>query len=173
MHHELTRPVDLQHDPLWVCELIQLAADRYVWYHRAHHIILDGYGASLLSNRLAVLYTALVAKQEPPPHDFGRLTELLEEEDAYRASERFERDRRFWREQLAHLPDPVSLASRVSPGAQGLLRRTARLSAESTRPLARHRQSLSTAACRRSSLHWPRRSTSAARMRTIWSSVCP
>ena len=58
MMDELKRPVDLANDPLWVSALLKAADDRYVWYHRAHHISCDGYGGGLVARRLAELYTA-------------------------------------------------------------------------------------------------------------------
>ncbi|MGH9379699.1 MAG: condensation domain-containing protein, partial [Thermoanaerobaculia bacterium] len=110
MRAELMRPVDLAHDPLWVSALFKLAEDRYVWYHRAHHVVFDGYSGGLLVRRVAHLYTAHVEGREPAACEFGSLAALVEAEAAYRGSRRFERDREFWREQLADLPEAVTLA---------------------------------------------------------------
>src|SRR5260370_33895346 len=58
MTDELTRPIDLANDPLWVSALLKAADDHYFWYHRAHHIACDGYGGGLVARRLAEVYTA-------------------------------------------------------------------------------------------------------------------
>ncbi|MEV6770308.1 amino acid adenylation domain-containing protein [Nocardia sp. NPDC051030] len=70
-----------------------------------HHLIVDGYSAALLSRRVAAHYTALRRETSPPKRTFGMIAELVDEEQAYRASEQFELDRRFWREQLTPWPD--------------------------------------------------------------------
>lgn len=110
MRTELMRPVDLAHDALWVSALFRLAADRHIWYHRAHHVVFDGYSGGLLVRRVAHLYTAYVEGREPAACGFGSLAALVETDAAYRGSRRFERDREYWREQLTDLPEAVTLA---------------------------------------------------------------
>lgn len=132
MMAELSRPVDLARGPLWVAALFKAADDRYFWYHRCHHIVLDGFGGGLLARRLAELYSALVEGRDPEPCPFGGFATLVESEAAYRASPRFEKDRAYWRGQLAGIPEPISLAKRRATPTGGLLRATARLSPAST-----------------------------------------
>ena len=55
--------------------------------------------------RVAELYSALVEGRAPAPRQFGPLAALIENEAEYRVSERFVRDREYWRERLADLPD--------------------------------------------------------------------
>jgi enterobactin synthetase component F len=132
MMRELSRPVDFASDPLWVSALFKAAPDRFFWYHRSHHIILDGFTGGMVARRVAELYSALVEGRAPAPHQFGPLAALIENEAEYRVSERFVRDREYWRERLADLPDAVSFAKRRVPGLSGLFRKTARLSPAST-----------------------------------------
>jgi enterobactin synthetase component F len=120
---ELGSPVDLANDPLWVSALFKAADDRYYWYQRAHHIVYDGYSGSISAQRLAELYNAYVEEREPAPCGFGSLQELVEAEAAYRDSDRLQRDREFWKEKLADLPEAVSL-SRLEPCGIGRLRRS-------------------------------------------------
>src|ERR1700731_220684 len=42
MMQEVTRPVDMRKDPLWVSALLKASDDRNFWYQRAHHIVYDG-----------------------------------------------------------------------------------------------------------------------------------
>lgn len=121
---ELSRPVDLANDPLFVSALFKVADDRYYWYQRAHHIVYDGYSGGLIARRLAELYTAYVERREPEACEFGSLKELLEAEVAYRDSSRFQRDREFWKEKLVDLPEAVSLARAGHHGSMGGLRRS-------------------------------------------------
>lgn len=124
MLEELSRPVDLANDPLFVSALFKAADDRYYWYQRAHHIVYDGYSGGLIARRLAELYTAYVEGREPEPCAFGPLKDLLEAETSYRDSSRFHRDREFWMEKLADLPEAVSLARGKHRGSMGGLRRS-------------------------------------------------
>ena len=136
MMEELSRPVDLANDPLWVSALFKAAEDRYYWYQRAHHVIYDGYSGGMIARRLAELYSAYVEGREPADCDFGSLQELVEAEAAYRESDRLRRDRDYWKEKLADLPDAVSL-SRLGPHSSmgGLQRSTGHLSVETVRQL--------------------------------------
>ncbi|HEY2211871.1 MAG TPA: amino acid adenylation domain-containing protein, partial [Bradyrhizobium sp.] len=135
MMAELTRPVDLQIGPLWVCALFKAAPDRYFWYHRCHHIIMDGFTAGLFSRRVADIYTALAEGRPPDDDTFEPLALLLEEETAYRNSERFERDRRYWLERFADRPAVLSLADQRRQNVGGLLRQSIHLSAEQVKAL--------------------------------------
>ena len=47
-HAKGLQPIDLANDPPWVSALLKAADDRYFWYHRAHHIVCDGYGGGLV-----------------------------------------------------------------------------------------------------------------------------
>jgi enterobactin synthetase component F len=138
MMAELTRPIDLANDPLWVSALLKAADDRYFWYHRAHHIVCDGYGGGLVARRLAEVYTALAEGREPAPYCFCTVGEVVEAETGYRNSRRFERDREYWQQQLTGMPEAVTLSrSRRGHSLSSNLRRsTAHLSAQTARQLS-------------------------------------
>ena len=138
MMAELTRPVDLLASPLWVSALFKIAPAHFIWYHRSHHIIMDGFTAGLFARRVASVYTAL-ADGHPVPEDdaLGPLSLLIEEESAYRNSERFMRDRDYWMSRFADRPEPLSLASRQSPNVGGLLRQTINLPPDCVKELRR------------------------------------
>jgi enterobactin synthetase component F len=138
MMEELARPVDLAKDPLWVSALLKATDDHYFWYHRAHHIVCDGFGGGMVARRLAELYTAYAQGCEPAPNEFCTVEAAVEAENKYRHSRHFQRDREYWHQQLAHMPEAVTLSS--SPhrrGLSGKLRRsTGYLCAETARELA-------------------------------------
>lgn len=143
MLEELNRPVDLLTGTLWQCALFKLADDHYIWYHRSHHIIMDGYSGGLIARRVASLYTALVEKRPASGEEaFGSLRALIEDERAYRASPRFQRDRDYWMRRFADKPKPVSLANRYAPHIGKLLRQTAYLPADSIGGLRQFAQSI-------------------------------
>jgi nonribosomal peptide synthetase DhbF len=142
MMEELTRPVDLLTSTLWTSALFQAAPDHFFWYHRSHHIVMDGFTGGLFARRVANIYTALTDGRPVKESPFGPLALLLEEEAAYRGSKRFARDRQYWMERFADRPDSFSLARRQSPNVGGLLRQTASLPPEAVAALRAVAQAL-------------------------------
>ncbi|MGW9120332.1 amino acid adenylation domain-containing protein [Streptomyces sp. NPDC055663] len=132
---DIARPVDLTRGPLFGHALFRLAADRHLWYHRVHHIALDGFGLSLVARRVADLYTALAADTETGPSGFGTLASVREEEAAYRTSEQFARDRDHWSCRYADRPDVATPAGRSALPAVSFLRDAADLDAGTTAAL--------------------------------------
>lgn len=85
----------------------------------------DGYGGGLVARRLAELYTAYARGNEPEPNCFCTVEAMLEAQASYRSSDRFRRDREYWHEQLAQLPEAVTLSHRNRRhGLSGELRRS-------------------------------------------------
>jgi enterobactin synthetase component F len=125
MMKEVVQPVDLATGPLWASALLKASDSSYFWYQRAHHIVYDGYGGGLVARRLAELYTAYARGNEPEPNCFCTVEAMLEAESSYRGSDRFRRDREYWHEQLARLPEAVTLSHRNRRhGLSGELRRS-------------------------------------------------
>ncbi|MGW8765438.1 amino acid adenylation domain-containing protein [Streptomyces sp. NPDC055815] len=116
MREDTATPVDLLRGPLFRNALLVLGPDRFRWYLRCHHTLLDGYGFQLLAARTAEIYTAEAAGTEPRPRWFGTLDDLAGAEAAYRSSERFEADRAYWAERMAGASDAVTLARRPFDG---------------------------------------------------------
>ncbi|MFJ8768784.1 amino acid adenylation domain-containing protein [Streptomyces clavifer] len=132
---DIACPVDLTRGPLFGHALFRLAADRHLWYHRVHHIALDGFGLSLVARRVADLYTALATGSEAGPSSFGTLASVREEEAAYRASEQFARDRDHWSRRYADRPDVATPAGRSALPSASFLRDAADLDAKTTAAL--------------------------------------
>ncbi|MEU7109770.1 condensation domain-containing protein, partial [Streptomyces sp. NPDC046215] len=123
MRADLATAVDLTEGPLFTQALFRAAPDRWFWYQRAHHILLDGYGFTLIAQRLAETYSALVAGQDVK-EAFAPLSRLLDEENAYRASEHRARDRAYWTERFADAPGAVGLTEGTAPPSPACLRRS-------------------------------------------------
>lgn len=92
--------LDLRHQPLSAQMLLRVGARRWLWYSRGHHIILDGFGMSLIERRAARLYAAALG-QGDAGQPFGRLADFLAEETAYAMTPYAARDRAYWTETLA------------------------------------------------------------------------
>ncbi len=123
MRAEYSRPLDMFKDRLIRLALLQLTDDRWFWYLRAHHIILDGFSAMTYINRTAELYSAAAAGRTPPEFRSTELPQLVQSEFDYRDSKRFHNDEQYWTEQIAGLEaSGNSLSTRSGPA--GLLHQT-------------------------------------------------
>jgi len=122
MAADLAEPVDLTTGPLFGHALFVLGPERHLWYHRCHHIALDGYGFFLVAQRVGQLYTA----PAEPGRWFGALRDVVEADHAYQNSARREVDGGFWRTRFADRPPTPSLTDRIAgPGGRMLRRSTA------------------------------------------------
>ncbi|URN05080.1 condensation domain-containing protein [Actinomadura madurae] len=114
VRERMAAPLPLDADRLYVTALLRLSPDRHWWFIRAHHVIQDGHSGSLISRRAAEVYTSLANGGEYVPAELGDYRKVLDDEEAYRASERFERDRAYWTERFADKPVAVSLAEEMA-----------------------------------------------------------
>jgi enterobactin synthetase component F len=127
MREDVTRRLDIALEPLWFAALFKIDEQRYFWYQRCHHISLDGFGAGVLIRRLSDIYNALIKGEEPEENVFFGLREQLAEEQAYRDSKRYARDKEYWNQAMAGLPEPLSL-SKGGERSGGLRRSSIELS---------------------------------------------
>ncbi|MEU8682343.1 amino acid adenylation domain-containing protein [Streptomyces sp. NPDC048611] len=132
MRADLAEPFDLAAGPLFRHALFRVGERRWLWYQCIHHLVMDGFGYSLLVRRTAEVYTALVRGEEPGPRTFGSLTDLVAQDAAYRASPDFTADRAHWAEAFADRPEAPRLAGRGALPARTFRRRTAFLPPETT-----------------------------------------
>ncbi|MFF1308062.1 amino acid adenylation domain-containing protein [Streptomyces sp. NPDC058307] len=135
MAHDIARPLDLERDPVFGHALLRTAPDEFLWYHRVHHIALDGFGLSLVARRVAQVYTALVQDAPPGESGFGTLESVRQEEAAYRASERFTKNRAYWTQRFADRPAVPSLVAGQALPARTFLRRVVDLGPDETERL--------------------------------------
>ncbi|MGN2635816.1 amino acid adenylation domain-containing protein [Nocardia takedensis] len=115
MRAEYSRPLTIVEDRLIRAAALRLADSRWYWYSRAHHIVLDGFGAMTFMQRIAELYTAAVNGETAAPAKATDLRTLYEQEIAYRDSSRFQSDKAHWAERVAGLEEGSSLAGRSAP----------------------------------------------------------
>ncbi|MGP2442284.1 amino acid adenylation domain-containing protein [Streptomyces sp. JW3] len=135
MRADLAEPFDLAAGPLFRHALFRVGTDRWLWYQRIHHLVMDGYGYSLLVRRTAEVYSALAGGEQPPPRSFGTLADLVADDTAYRASAAFEADRAHWTRAFGDRPEAPRLAGRGALPSRTFHRRTAHLSPETTERL--------------------------------------
>ncbi|OAB37184.1 non-ribosomal peptide synthetase [Paenibacillus macquariensis subsp. macquariensis] len=127
MNENMSKPIDLKCGPLFTEALFRLAPDRYYWYQRIHHIVIDGFGFSLIAGRVANIYTALGQNRLFEKGHFGSLQSILDEDSEYLVSDQIELDRQFWTSRFADEPEVVSLANKASRSARSFIRQSAEL----------------------------------------------
>ncbi|MEU3918093.1 amino acid adenylation domain-containing protein [Streptomyces sp. NPDC029004] len=132
MDDDLTRPFDLTAAPPFRHALFRVGDERWLWYQCVHHIVMDGFGYSLLARRTAEVYTSLAAREEPDANPFGRLAELIADDAAYRDGDQFDKDRTHWAQALADRPQAPALAGRTVLPSRTFLRRSAHVPAGTT-----------------------------------------
>lgn len=64
METDLSAPLDLRRDRMSAHALYRIGARQYIWYIRAHHIIIDGYGLALIEQRCGQLYSHFCGQGE-------------------------------------------------------------------------------------------------------------
>ncbi|MEJ2858233.1 MULTISPECIES: amino acid adenylation domain-containing protein [unclassified Saccharothrix] len=130
MQADLATPVDLENEVVFRHAVLRLGPEHFLWYHRVHHIALDGYGLSLVARRVAEVYTALVDGCEPAEHTFGSLASVVAEDQSYVDSGKPEAAREYWMSKAAGRSEPVVLARRAGKLARSVHRVTADLDAD-------------------------------------------
>ncbi|HEY5853354.1 MAG TPA: amino acid adenylation domain-containing protein, partial [Aldersonia sp.] len=132
MRRDYTAALDPLRDRLIRSVVLQTGNRDYLWYFRAHHVILDGFGAVTIFDRVAELYTAAVGDREPDPIAPTGLRELFELDRRYRESASFDEDRAYWSTQLADVRGVCTLAETDARAVAANRRAIAPLSATAT-----------------------------------------
>ena len=115
MESDLQRPFDLGTGPLFRFALIRISDECALWYCAFHHLVTDLFGTVTFLRRAAELYDAAIGELRPPPTDLTPWSEVVGDEEEYRSSPLFHRDRRYWNELLRTRPEAVTLSGR-QPG---------------------------------------------------------
>ncbi|WP_313825505.1 enterobactin non-ribosomal peptide synthetase EntF [Leclercia sp.] len=117
MHADLNQNLRVDSgQPLAFHLLIQVADNRWYWYQRYHHLVVDGFSFPAITRQIAAIYRAWSDGAATPESPFTPFAEVVEEYQRYRDSEAYVRDGTFWGEQRQQLPPPVSLSSAPLPG---------------------------------------------------------
>jgi amino acid adenylation domain-containing protein len=109
MDHDLATPLDPLDGHLYLAALLRVDGQRSFLYQRVHHLLTDGYGATLLVRRTAEVYQALRNGHEPAPTEFGSLADVVADDADYAASGRVGTDGDHWRARFADRPDATLL----------------------------------------------------------------
>ncbi|SMO88179.1 amino acid adenylation domain-containing protein [Melghirimyces algeriensis] len=143
MKEDLSKPVRLRCGELFTEALFKVSANRFFWYQRIHHIAIDGFGVSLIVQKVAKVYTELANHFVPSGH-FASITSMVKEDETYQESEQFKRDRKFWLKRFEDKPEIVSFSDRVGRTSNTFIRQTAYLPASEIKRLKQGTEKLKT-----------------------------
>ncbi|MDJ0840206.1 MAG: amino acid adenylation domain-containing protein [Acidobacteriota bacterium] len=102
---EAQAPCDLEKGPLFRGILVKMDEDSHVTLFTMHHIVSDGWSVGILSRELAANYAALIKGEEPDLPDLPvQYTDYAVWHRRLLDEGVLERDRAYWRKQLAGAP---------------------------------------------------------------------
>ncbi|UBO75077.1 amonabactin biosynthesis non-ribosomal peptide synthetase AmoF [Aeromonas rivuli] len=118
---DLRRPFELTRESPCRFALLR-GLERDYLYSCVHHIALDGFGTTLLFQRIAELYGEGLTGAMLSPSPFGLLDEVLAEEVTREESGKNAAARSFWQEQLQDWPEVKSFGEARAPIAAEFIR---------------------------------------------------
>src|SRR5690606_23621668 len=130
IQRDMGTAVDPRRDALAAQVLFLLGPDHHIWYQRIHHLVIDGYGTTLLTSRIADLYRAAITDTTPRTAPLVPRAVAVAAEREYIDSDRYASDRQFWRDQFADQPDATSLVPRAALTSHTYMSRSVDLPAE-------------------------------------------
>nr|VFK29257.1 MAG: HAD-superfamily phosphatase, subfamily IIIC/FkbH-like domain-containing protein/amino acid adenylation domain-containing protein [Candidatus Kentron sp. MB]VFK34225.1 MAG: HAD-superfamily phosphatase, subfamily IIIC/FkbH-like domain-containing protein/amino acid adenylation domain-containing protein [Candidatus Kentron sp. MB]VFK76359.1 MAG: HAD-superfamily phosphatase, subfamily IIIC/FkbH-like domain-containing protein/amino acid adenylation domain-containing protein [Candidatus Kentron len=117
IQQKFSEPFPLYEGFLFRFGLYKVAEDCWYYLNKCHHIIVDGWGISLIVQRLAEAYTALASGQAIET-EFYSYRDVIENDQDYLNSARCAKAREYWREKYRELPGPM-LSPRHAAEFQG------------------------------------------------------
>lgn len=98
-------------NPLVCHQLLRVGDERWYWYQRYHHLLVDGFSFPAITRQIAAIYRAWQRGEATPESPFTSFAEVVDEYQRYAGSEAWQRDKAFWQAQRQALPAPASLSA--------------------------------------------------------------
>ncbi|BBX39731.1 amino acid adenylation domain-containing protein [Mycobacterium simiae] len=115
MHNDYRQRVDLFHDRLTHFVLLRVTDELCYFYVRAHHIVLDGYGAYNFLRHVADAYSE--GRSAAGVVDFSEFDAIRAADAKYRQSSRSDTDAEYWKTIVRGSPGSTDLSGRQRPVA--------------------------------------------------------
>ncbi|EIY4982676.1 enterobactin non-ribosomal peptide synthetase EntF [Klebsiella quasipneumoniae] len=128
-------------NPLVCHQLLRVDVDRWYWYQRYHHLLVDGFSFPAITRQIAAIYRAWQRGEATPESPFTSFAEVVDEYQRYAGSEAWQRDKAFWQAQRQALPAPASLSAAPLGGraaGSDIWRMKLEMNADAFRRLASH-----------------------------------
>ncbi|PZZ99715.1 enterobactin non-ribosomal peptide synthetase EntF [Klebsiella pneumoniae] len=128
-------------NPLVCHQLLRVGDDRWYWYQRYHHLLVDGFSFPAITRQIAAIYRAWQRGEATPESPFTPFAEVVDEYQRYAGCEAWQRDKAFWQAQRQALPAPASLSAAPLGGraaGSDIWRMKLEMNADAFRRLAGH-----------------------------------
>lgn len=128
-------------NPLVCHQLLRVGDDRWYWYQRYHHLLVDGFSFPAITRQIAAIYRTWQRGEATPESPFTPFAEVVDEYQRYAGSEAWQRDKAFWQAQRQALPSPASLSAAPLGGraaGSDIWRMKLEMNADAFRRLAGH-----------------------------------
>ncbi|HDS7207187.1 enterobactin non-ribosomal peptide synthetase EntF [Klebsiella quasipneumoniae] len=128
-------------NPLVCHQLLRVGDDRWYWYQRYHHLLVDGFSFPAITRQIAAIYRAWQRGEATPESPFTSFAEVVDEYQRYAGSGAWQRDKAFWQAQRQALPAPASLSAAPLGGraaGSDIWRMKLEMNADAFRRLASH-----------------------------------
>ncbi|WP_372394034.1 amino acid adenylation domain-containing protein [Xanthomonas sp. NCPPB 3582] len=106
VQEQMETPFEFDGTPLWRLALCRVATGRWRLVVTAHHILLDGWSMYLTIQTLSRVYNDLRAGRISRVEVRSYL-DFIDQDLSYQQSVRYEKDREYWLEKYATLPEPM------------------------------------------------------------------
>lgn len=128
-------------NPLVCHQLLRVGDERWYWYQRYHHLLVDGFSFPAITRQIAAIFRAWQRGEATPESPFTSFAEVVDEYQRYAGSEAWQRDKAFWQAQRQALPAPASLSAAPLGGraaGSDIWRMKLEMNADAFRRLASH-----------------------------------
>lgn len=98
-------------NPLVCHQLLRVGDDRWYWYQRYHHLLVDGFSFPAITRQIAAIYRARQRGEATPESPFTPSPRWWTSTSATPAARPRQRDKAFWQAQRRALPAPASLSA--------------------------------------------------------------
>ena len=106
MKQAFIKPFQLYNEHLFHFALCKVEANCYYWFKKYHHLIVDGWAISLIVQRVAAAYNALMAGATDEPQLYS-YQDFIQNDQAYLESEKFVQAQRYWQDKYRQVPESL------------------------------------------------------------------
>lgn len=105
MESEFLKPFEIESDALFKNCIIKAAEDIHFWFTKAHHLVTDGMGYSLIDERVVENYNMLIKGQALENRQIYSYKDFVQKDLEYLNSDKYKDDGYFWEEFIKNSPE--------------------------------------------------------------------
>lgn len=105
MKNEFLKPFDIESDSLFKNYIIKATEDIHYWFTKAHHLVTDGMGYSLIDKRVVEIYNAIINGQVLCNREIYSYKDFIKKDLEYQKSSKHKADGLFWQKIVENPPE--------------------------------------------------------------------